>query len=202
MWIDATWIADVSGKNMTSNFFSKMRSNIQEVLKIPRSKRNTEYLQFKLRVLELFYAVIILLLLHCHQNRNQNNGLKIEAYPCNSNLGFNSQLFFLIHERTSPVSNKQIIKYGSLALWKQFYFYLCVICGDEGTKESYVSITYTALHSGLRLHLPHSRKPTRLSWTFLPVQQTQRLALYGISRLAAIRQKQRITESAVVGVWL
>lgn len=26
----------------------------------------------------------------------KTNGLKIEAYPCSSNLGFNLQLFFLI----------------------------------------------------------------------------------------------------------
>lgn len=38
------------------------------------------------------------------------------------------------------------------------------------------------------------------SWKFFPVWKMQWLALSGISRLAAIRQTQRITENAVVDV--
>lgn len=99
----------LEAKNVTSNFFSKMRSNIQflKALWIFPGKRkkkkrqsicnsSSEYLSF-------YYAVIITLLLHCHQNRGQNNGLKIEAHPCNSNLGFNftTVLFNLLKDLNS-----------------------------------------------------------------------------------------------------
>lgn len=65
LWINATQVTDARGKNTSSNFFSKMRSNIQELLKIARSKRNTKYLQLELRVLEFlsccYYSTIIAL---------------------------------------------------------------------------------------------------------------------------------------------